>query len=199
MNDYTLIYFMKFIKSNEIGYLLNLLKNYEKLEYICKYKYGKELKIIDCSNKYTIEEKNNKYIFIKWKYIYNNYFNFCNKIKKVFIANNIKLIGMYSFYDCTLLTSVTLSNNIKYIDLSAFENCISLTAINLPCSIKSIGFSSFLNCNSLNSILISKSINSIMNKAFYQCSSLILITLPKKFKNQINQIIDNPNTKIIYI
>ena len=44
MYDYTLIYFLKFIKSNEIENLLNLLDIYDELEYICKRKYGKELK-----------------------------------------------------------------------------------------------------------------------------------------------------------
>ena len=175
MNDYTLIYFMKFIKSNEIGYLLTSLENYDELEYVCKCKFGKELKIIDCSNKYTIEEKDNKYIFIKGKYINNNYFNFCNKIKKVFIDNNITSIGMSAFYDCTLLTSVTLSNNIKHIGLSAFDNCKSLTAINLQSSIKSIGYF-----------------------AFALCTSLASITLPKKFKNDIVMIVDTNNTKVIY-
>lgn len=102
MNGFTLIYFMKFIILNGIGNLLNLFENYDhELEYICKLKYGKELKFIDCSNKYSKEQKNNKYIFIKGNEIEEKYFANCSKITKIIIANSIKSINNFAFYNCS--------------------------------------------------------------------------------------------------
>ncbi len=73
---------MKFIKSNELSNLLNLLENYDELEYICKLKYGKEFEVIDCSINH-FQFKNSKYIFVKGNEIEDKYFAGCNYIQKL--------------------------------------------------------------------------------------------------------------------
>ncbi len=176
---------MKFIKSNEIGYLLNLLKNYDELEDVCKCKFGKELKIIDCSKEYTNEEKNNEYIYIKGTHIKKFDFDFCSEIKKVFIDNSVKLIDGYIFSYCKSLTSITLPNSLKSIGKGAFSHCTSLTSIKIPNGIESIGASAFYYCKSLTSITLPNSLKSIGESAFSHCTYLTSIKIP----NSVNQLV----------
>ena len=70
-------------------------------------------------------------------------FQECQKLKKVDIQANIRLLELSLFEDATALTSVTLPETLISIRSSAFEGCTALKTIVMPASVLTIDVGTF--------------------------------------------------------
>lgn len=148
---------------------------------------------------------------INLRYIENNSFPFCPKLKKIDLAHHENLIkfdgftqcevleevdlsdcinleSLCGFFGCKKLKKVDLSNcsNIKKLDIHAFNGCASLETIDLSsCSkLSKIGGSAFKDCSSLKTLNISSYhlIEEIGTAAFERCASLTELDLSTSTK-----------------
>ena len=93
------------------------------------------------------------------------------------LPENLRIIGVKSFYRCTGLRTIKFSSQIEEIGNEAFSECSGLTSITIPEGVTSIGFSAFAQCENLLSITIPSSVTSIGDFAFRFCGSLTSITI----------------------
>ncbi|GFH52531.1 hypothetical protein CTEN210_09007 [Chaetoceros tenuissimus] len=73
----------------------------------------------------------------------------CRNVKMVIMADAVKRIEEYAFFDCSSLVFVKLSRNLEYIEFCAFHWCKSLALIFIPPSCREIGDYAFLGCTKL--------------------------------------------------
>lgn len=114
---------------------------------------------------------------------YNNIFAQCMKLKTLEIGNNVKRIGMGSFYACRNLSAVTIPNSVEIIGKEAFKGCKNLSAVTIPDSVTSIGVGAFAGCQSIESVTIPNSVTSMGSYAFYQCSGLTSVIIGSGVKS----------------
>lgn len=84
---------------------------------------------------------------------------------ELYIHGGLKKIGKNAFYKSTVKKAV-LADGIKRIPEYMFYNCKNLAEINIPCTVKSIGKSAFASCTSLEFIALPKSIRDISDFVF---------------------------------
>ena len=108
-----------------------------------------------------------------------NKFSNIDNVVSVEIAEGVKEIGAYAFYNYNKIENINLPTTLTSIGNYAFRNCSSLTSIEIPESVTSIGNDAFRDCSSLTSIEISEGVTSIESSAFNGCSSLTSIEIPE--------------------
>lgn len=148
---------------------------------------------------------------VNLKYIENNSFPFCLKLKKIDLAHHESLIKFDGFTQCEGLEEVDLSDcinleslcgfsgckelkkvdlsnssNIKKLDIHAFNGCTSLETLDLsPCTkLSKIGASAFRDCTSLKDLKISSYhlIEELGMATFERCTSLTELDLSTSTK-----------------
>lgn len=79
-----------------------------------------------------------------------------DKIERVLVPSNVKIIATSTFKNCTALSEVRFEEGDAplAIGLMAFEGCKALTSIHLPARTSEIGHACFRNCDSLASFSI---------------------------------------------
>ncbi|MBQ6153365.1 MAG: leucine-rich repeat domain-containing protein [Ruminococcus sp.] len=87
------------------------------------------------------------------------------KIKEVFIPDQVKKIASFAFYYCKNLERITIPGNVEIIEERAFDNCTSLQEVTLGYGVRSIGKKAFLDCESLKSITVPESVTEIGEQA----------------------------------
>ncbi|MGN0432499.1 MAG: leucine-rich repeat protein [Lachnospiraceae bacterium] len=70
-------------------------------------------------------------------------FGYMDKLEKVTIPGNVKVIGSCAFIGCDILTEVILEEGIEEIGYSAFEGCYDLKEITIPESVIKLGTGCF--------------------------------------------------------
>jgi len=90
----------------------------------------------------------------------------------VHLADSVKTIGQYAFYDCNAVHTVKMSNGVTEIGRSAFERCRSLKSITLPGSLQTIRRMAFYRCESLITVTVPASVAVMEEKVFTYCSGL---------------------------
>ncbi len=113
------------------------------------------------------------------KYIGNNAFDGCARLKTVTFGNNVEIIGESAFSDCTRLTSIVLPKNLKTIKYNAFGRCENVTSVEIFDKLEIVGNSAFLECSSIVSIVLPEGVKTIGNSAFHNCKGLTSIVIPK--------------------
>ena len=103
-----------------------------------------------------------------------------SSVKKIVIADTVKEITPYAFFQLSGLESVDAGAGITKIGKSAFESCYNLTAVKLPDGVKSIERCAFHSCNKLTDLTLPQALTSIGEHAFSDCDSLTGITFPKQ-------------------
>ena len=103
-----------------------------------------------------------------------------SSVKKIVIADTVKEITPYAFFQLSGLESVDAGAGITKIGKSAFESCYNLTAVKLPDGVKSIEGCAFYSCNKLTDLTLPQALTSIGEHAFSDCDRLTRITFPKQ-------------------
>lgn len=139
---------------------------------------------------YVVDTKGKKYAvtsiedaILKSNQQYNNIFAQCTNLKTLEIGNNVKIIGMGSFYACSNLSAVTIPNSVDIIGKEAFKGCKNLSAVTIPDSVTSIGVGAFAGCQSIESVTIPNSVTSMGSYAFYKCSGLTSVIIGSGVKS----------------
>lgn len=105
-----------------------------------------------------------------------NTFVLCAPQKSIVnIADGVKSIDAYAFYNCERLTSVTIPDSVYNISGNAFAGCKNLTSVTIPDGVQWLLSKTFSNCSSLKSIVLPKSLTSIDSETFYDCTELTTV------------------------
>ena len=94
------------------------------------------------------------------------------------MANGLKEIGRYAFYNCNNITSLSLPYRVKQIGTAAFRGCSQLQTVNFGSGSNTIPAECFAECSSLQSFTFSDEVNTIEKFAFYDCKALTYIEIP---------------------
>ena len=106
-------------------------------------------------------------------------------LDKVYMFDNVQVIGKEAFLECVNMTEIRLSNNIKVISKCMLQNCISLKHLVIPEGVSVIEEGAFSCCRSLETITLPSTISRIDNggmlgiNPFSLCDSLKKIIVPK--------------------
>lgn len=100
----------------------------------------------------------------------------CEKFRKLFFREPIKVIEDLAFVKCVELENIDLST-VETIGTGAFRGCTSLRSISLDSLKTSIEKETFLNCEKLKFVEISDDVYTIKNDAFNGCTALKKINL----------------------
>lgn len=120
-------------------------------------------------------------------------------IKRVEIADNVKSIGNYAFYNCSSLAYLTIPDSVTGIGGNAFRYCSSLAYLTIPDNVTSIGDSAFRSCSSLSLLTIPKSVTKFETYAFRECRSLSLLTIPDNVTSVSSMFYSCPSLSFLVI
>ena len=126
-------------------------------------------------------------------------FDRCNKLKKIYIDNTVKIINKSCFSNCSSLINIRLPNELFDIPIMCFENCIKLEYIKLPNNLVAIDSWAFSGCLKLNNLIIPKTVKHIYTRAFNWCESINKLIIPKYIENLHNECIYNTNFNKLFI
>ena len=107
------------------------------------------------------------------------WYDCCESIKSVEIAEGVTSIGEFAFSRCTGLESVTIPERVSSIGIGAFDQCTSLSTVTFAAEsqLETIGSVAFSDCLKLGSVEIPASVTRIQDSAFGHCSSLSNVTV----------------------
>ncbi len=106
-------------------------------------------------------------------------FRACHKLRKLVVADGVRIFGEDVCYDCPNLEEVSLADSVEEIGWLAFSRCKALKKISIPSKVKSLGWALFSDCRSLEEVHLSEDLETIGLATFAHCHSLEYITLPK--------------------
>lgn len=113
------------------------------------------------------------------------------KVKEIVLPSTLKYIGEEAFVNCSRLKIIEIPEGVEDIGIRAFYNCPSLKFIKLPSTLSWIKYETFSRCESLEEIIIPEGIEKIDGSAFSSCLNLTKVFLPstlRKFDcNAFNQ------------
>lgn len=107
------------------------------------------------------------------KYIDDECFANCAKLKRIQIPSSVTSIGYSAFRKCSNLVKVEMSSHLISLGSHCFGHCISLESIQLPSTVTYIGENSFYCCVSLTSVVLPPLLTTIGKSSFYLCTSLV--------------------------
>lgn len=120
------------------------------------------------------------------------------KITKISIPDKVKFIDENLFQNCRKLKSVTLSSNTKYIGFMAFADCVSLKELEIPKNVEWFGLQSFINCKNLSKIIINSTKKApVMDNTVFskEKSAIKFYTKNKKVAKQLKNNLKNSDVK----
>lgn len=106
------------------------------------------------------------------------WYEFCDEIVRVEIADTVTSIGSFAFYNCTNLATVYIPNTVRSIGNYAFSDCKKMVSVQGASSVSSIGKGAFYNCFALEAIRLPYGLSVLGDQAFYRCESLRSISVP---------------------
>lgn len=117
------------------------------------------------------------------------------QLEKVYLNDNIEVIGKDAFRNNPKLSNIRLPQNLKSIGTTAFYECKGLEHIEIPPSVTYIGESAFLNCKGLTHIEIPISVTYIGECAFWGTDLKDVKGLNSNIKYEMyGSKSDNPST-----
>lgn len=100
-------------------------------------------------------------------------------VQTVKVAEGIKQIGNYCFYQWRNLKSVSLPESVEMIGYNAFNGCYQLEKVNIPPKVTAINWQAFAGCSGLTELTLPDGLTFIDQMAFYGCTSLERIEIPR--------------------
>ena len=116
------------------------------------------------------------------EYIGNNAFRECANLTTVQMANSVKEMGQYTFYNDTKLRNINISKSTKIIDWGIF-GLANLINVEIPEGVEKIENSAFYSCGNLKTIKLPSTLKTIAGTAFSNCPKLSNIEIPESNKN----------------
>lgn len=115
----------------------------------------------------------------KTKFIADNTFSHCERLKAITIPSGVIGIGELAFRGCTSLKKVNIKGKLCTIGRAAFENCKSLTSFDIPDSVKDIkeSYHIFKGCTSLERVKIGDGVTKLPVGIFEGCTALDTVEL----------------------
>lgn len=86
------------------------------------------------------------------EYIFENCFERCSQLTKIFFPNSLKLIGDSAFTLCTSLEALYFPDSLEYIAYNAFYNCFNLNQVSYNNKTR-VNEYAFENCDKLKDII----------------------------------------------
>lgn len=102
------------------------------------------------------------------------------------------------FSECRNLKTITFSNNVKTIGLDTFYNC-AVETINLPDGLESLGARAFGSCDNLTSVVIPASVTNIGSSVFSFCRNLTEIRILSPTPPVLDSINAIPDSATLYV
>jgi len=126
-------------------------------------------------------------------------FKDCTNLETLRLPKTIKKIRLSAFQSCSQLKELTLYDGIENIEYWAFSNCESLVQINIPGTIKNLDNYTFTGCSNVKSITISEGVETIGFDVFEDCINLESVTIPQSLnKIDVYTFRNCPNLKDVY-
>lgn len=111
-----------------------------------------------------------------------------NNLKRVYLSNNVSVMGKSAFSRCKNLESCELSKSISVIEEFTFDECSSLVLVQIPQGVGKIDALAFMGCKNLAGIDIPDSVTEINEFAFDGCKSIKKITIPARYMDRIKKL-----------
>jgi len=105
-------------------------------------------------------------------------FTGCSRLKKVVVADGMKILPAKIFNGATYVEEVVLPSGLEEIGELAFVDCEKLETIQLPDSITIIGKAAFRNAKALKNVKLPSKLKTIGSCAFTNCSRITEMTIP---------------------
>ena len=121
------------------------------------------------------------------------------KIKKVVIGKNVKLIDKYAFKECENIETIEGGQSLEVIGEEAFKECIGLTSLKLPENVRQINEYAFANCSALKKVEFNDKLEDIGENAFAYCTALEEVNLPNSLSSIKPHTFEDTNIKSIVI
>lgn len=99
-------------------------------------------------------------------------FQYCNRLKQIFLPEKLSEIGEESFYGCEELKSIEIPDGVKFIGKETFGSCCKLESVLLPESVQTVDEDAFSLCFDLNLVVYQNKNISFAPKAFDGCLDL---------------------------
>ena len=124
--------------------------------------------------------------------IYDRAFYEYKYIRSVIIPDNVKAIGLSTFYNCTNLQEVKIPDTVSSLgDGNNFEYCYCLQSVKLPSEIMSIGSYALFKCTSLREVVIPVKVKGIASNSFKYDNNLTRIYYMGTYGDWTNITIDS--------
>ena len=105
------------------------------------------------------------------------FFNKRDKIEKIELGSNTKIIQPYSFEECSNLKNVLFNDALEQLGDSAFKNCDAITQIVLS-NVTMSGEKVFYDCDKLDTVVLGN-LRNIGKGMFYDCDMLSQVDIGK--------------------
>ena len=128
-------------------------------------------------------------------------FNYCVKLKNIFISSSVHSIGDKAFFSCLSLNQIFFEahSTLTFIGSYAFGECIGSKEIIIPSSVITLGKNSFIKCRELINVTFESpsSLLTIGSGSFKQCSKLNPVIFESQkpidytINDKINQLLNH--------
>ncbi len=112
--------------------------------------------------------------------VFDGLFYEIDSLKSVYLAPDVKSIGIKAFYSCGGLNEITLPDGVTTIGEKAFIYCSSLESIVIPDSVTEIGESAYNGCSSVETLTIGAGVTTINKTAFTDLKHIVTLEIPAK-------------------
>ena len=119
------------------------------------------------------------------RYIGNDVFAHCRKLKEVTGMEYTEYIGINAFRECVELEKITIGEKIEKLSPACFTNCKNLYEVNILGPIPEIPIQMFRGCVNLKHVFIARSTEepiTIQREAFQGCYNLTFFANQREFK-----------------
>jgi len=99
-------------------------------------------------------------------------------VEEVIVDPSVKIIRKYAFNYCKKMKKCTMGDNVERIEEGSFCRCESIKNLRLSRALQFIGKSAFLGCDSIECLFIPPNVGKIEGSAFLYCVEMKILILP---------------------